>query len=57
VAVRYFCDRCGRETGEGELRPAELSVPPDPDISLDLCPDCAGEVRSNILGQQAIQEV
>jgi len=57
VAVRYFCDRCGRETEEGELRQAELSVPPDPDISLDLCRDCAGEVRSNILGQQAAQQV
>jgi hypothetical protein len=57
VAVRYFCDRCGRETREGDLRRAELSVPPDPDISLDLCQDCAGEVRSNILGQQATQQV
>ena len=53
MAVRYFCDRCGRETQEGELRAAELSIPPDPDISLDLCPACAQLVRSNILGDQA----
>jgi hypothetical protein len=57
VAVRYFCDRCERETQEGELRQAELSVPPDPDISLDLCPDCAGEVRSHILKPQVAQQV
>jgi hypothetical protein len=53
VVVKYICDRCGRETEEGELRAAELSVPPDPDISLDLCPACAGQVRSNILGEKA----
>jgi hypothetical protein len=51
MAVRYFCDRCGKETGEGELRVAELSIPPDPDISLDLCEDCAQEVRVNIVGE------
>ena len=56
MAVRYFCDRCGRETGEGQLRQAELSVPPDPDISLDLCADCARVVRANILGQLAETE-
>jgi hypothetical protein len=51
MAVRYFCDRCDAETGEGELRPAELSIPPDPDIALDLCPDCAREVRASIVGK------
>ena len=56
MAVRYFCDRCGKETGEGELRVAELSIPPDPDISLDLCADCARVVRANILGQLAETE-
>jgi hypothetical protein len=53
VAVRYFCDRCGRETKEGELRPAELSIPPEPDISLDLCPDCAENIRSTIVQTEA----
>ena len=53
MAIKYFCDRCGRETNEGELRSADVSIPPEPDISLDLCPECAGEVRSNILGEQA----
>jgi hypothetical protein len=52
MAVRYFCDRCGNETGEGELRAAELSIPPDPDISLDLCPDCAQLMRSTIVGKE-----
>jgi hypothetical protein len=51
MAVRYFCDRCGKETGEGELRAAELSIPPDPDISLDLCPECARQMRSTIVGK------
>jgi len=53
MAVRYFCDRCGRETEEGELRSAEVSIPPDPDISLDLCAECAEEVRANIVGEHA----
>ena len=52
MATRYFCDRCEAETGPGELRVAELSVPPDPDISLELCPDCVQQVRENILGVQ-----
>jgi hypothetical protein len=51
MAVRYFCDRCETETQEGELRPAELSIPPEPDISLDLCPDCAEQVRPTIVGK------
>ena len=51
MAVRYFCDRCGTETEEGELRAAELSIPPEPDISLDLCPDCAEHMRSEIVGK------
>jgi hypothetical protein len=53
MAVRYFCDRCGRETEEGELRSADLSIPPEPDISLDLCPECVSEVRLNIVGEGA----
>ena len=53
MAVRYFCDRCGNETGEGELRVAELSLPPDPDVALDLCPACAHEVRAQLLGRSA----
>jgi hypothetical protein len=50
MATKYFCDRCGAETGPGELRVAELSIPPDPDISLEVCPDCAQQVRANIVG-------
>jgi hypothetical protein len=55
MAVRYFCDRCGAETGEGELRAAELSIPPEPDISLDLCPDCADLMRSTIVGRTEVE--
>jgi hypothetical protein len=50
MAVRYFCDRCGTETGSDELRQAEFSLPPDPDIALDLCPRCATEVRKQLVG-------
>jgi hypothetical protein len=50
MAVRYFCDRCGNETGPGELRQAELSLPPDPDVTLDLCPSCATDVRGHLFG-------
>ena len=50
MAVRYFCDRCNIEVGEGELRVAELSLPPEPDITLELCSDCADEVRKHLLG-------
>jgi len=46
MAVLYICDRCGNQTGRDELRTAELSLPPDPDIALDLCPDCAGGLRA-----------
>ena len=57
MAVRYFCDRCGRETEDGELRAAELSIPPDPDISLDLCSDCAQYMRSTIVGKEALETI
>jgi hypothetical protein len=50
MATKYFCDRCEAETGPGELRVAELSIPPDPDISLELCADCVQQVRANIVG-------
>jgi hypothetical protein len=52
MAVRYFCDRCGAETREGELRVAELSIPPEPDISLELCEGCAQDARANIVGER-----
>jgi hypothetical protein len=57
VAVRYFCDRCGNETNEGELRVAELSLVPDADVSLELCPACATSVREHLLGQASKSEV
>jgi hypothetical protein len=53
MAVRYFCDRCGAETGPDELRQAEFSLPPDPDVALDLCASCATDVRTHLLGAAA----
>lgn len=51
MAVRYFCDRCDIEVRDhGELRVAELSLPPDPDLTLDLCSSCATDVRTHVLG-------
>ena len=54
MAVKYFCDRCDIEVGEGELRLAELSIPPDPDVSVELCPSCVHEV--NVLFVSATDE-
>jgi hypothetical protein len=51
MAIRYFCDRCGAEVPKEEFRVAELSLPPEPDISLDLCSACAEEVRRHMLGE------
>jgi hypothetical protein len=53
MTVRYFCDRCGNEAGPGELRQSEFSLPPDPDIALDLCPGCVADVRALLLGEAA----
>jgi hypothetical protein len=54
MAVRYFCDRCGRETGEGELRIGRLSIPPDLDVTIDLCPSCEEDARTVFLGNAAL---
>src|SRR4051812_33741210 len=48
MAVIYVCDRCGAHTAPDGLTQAELSLPPDPDISLDLCGDCATQVREHL---------
>ena len=53
MAVIYICDRCDARTEPGELRTAELSLPPDPDIALDLCADCATAVREHLVGAGA----
>ena len=56
MAVKYFCDRCGKETKEGELKVAELSLPPDADVSLELCQACATSVREHLLNQTVVSE-
>jgi hypothetical protein len=56
MAIKYICDRCGAETGENELKVAELSIPPEPDLSLDLCPSCAREVRRHLVGTEQAAE-
>jgi hypothetical protein len=53
MAVKYFCDRCGSETGEGELRVGRLSIPPDLDVTIDLCSTCEEDARMGFLGEAA----
>jgi hypothetical protein len=53
MAVKYFCDRCGVETSEGELKIGKLSIPPDKDVTLDLCPRCEQDAVAGFLGQAA----
>jgi hypothetical protein len=53
MVVKYFCDRCGNETGEGELRIGRLSIPPDLDVTIDLCPRCEEDARTGFLGKAA----
>jgi hypothetical protein len=53
MVVKYFCDRCGNETGEGELRIGRLSIPPDLDVTIDLCPRCEEDARTGFLGNAA----
>ena len=53
MAVIYICDRCGTRTEPNQLRQAELSMPPDPDIALDLCLDCAAAVREHLVAGAA----
>jgi len=49
MAVLYICDRCGNQTGPDDLRAAEFSIPPEPDVALDLCPACVIAVRDYLL--------
>jgi len=53
MAVIYICDRCGARTEPDGLRQAELSLPPEPDIALDLCRECAAEVREHLVAATA----
>jgi hypothetical protein len=53
MAVKYFCDRCGSETQEGELRVGRLSIPPDLDVTIDLCSTCEEDARTGFLGKAA----
>jgi hypothetical protein len=53
MAVKYFCDRCGTETAEGELLIARLSIPPDTDITMDLCSGCSDSVKQHFASEGA----
>jgi hypothetical protein len=53
MAVKYFCDRCGSETGEGELKVGRLAIPPDLDVTIDLCSTCEEDARTGFLGTAA----
>ena len=52
MAILYICDHCGKQTGPDELRTAEFSLPPEPDVALDLCPACARAVREYLVGRR-----
>jgi len=53
MAVIYICDRCEARTEPDALTQAELTLPPEPDIALDLCRECAAAVRDHLVGASA----
>lgn len=46
MALRYFCNKCGEETPERELRAATQAVSPSTDVAIDVCPACAEKLES-----------
>jgi|ERR671936_361921 hypothetical protein len=47
MAVRYFCDNCGVETGAGDLQALVISIPPASE-TFDVCPACARRLRGEL---------
>ena len=47
MAVRYFCDNCGRETHSADLSVMVISVPPHSE-TFDVCPSCAEHMTSEL---------
>jgi hypothetical protein len=54
TVIRYFCDWCGRETSEDEVRIAWVIVPPDPAISMEVCPECARNAATIVLSREPV---
>jgi hypothetical protein len=56
--VRYFCDWCGQETGEDDVRIARILVPPDPPVTMEICSECAKNAAAFALqGEQLVLPV
>jgi hypothetical protein len=47
MAVRYFCDNCGKETRGGELEVLVISIPPQSE-TFDVCPACVRHFRGEL---------
>jgi hypothetical protein len=45
MAVKYFCDRCQREAREWDLKIVRVLAPPEVPLAIEVCPDCAHEIR------------
>lgn len=50
--VRYFCDWCGQETREDDVRIAWVYVRPDPSIKMEICSQCAKNFAAVASGKQ-----
>jgi hypothetical protein len=56
--VRYFCDWCGQETSEDDVRIATVLVrprgpaAPDPPIKMEICSECAKSAAAFASGEQ-----
>ena len=50
--VKYFCDWCGRETGDDEVRIVRVLLPPDPPITMEVCPECAKKLYPELSSSQ-----
>jgi hypothetical protein len=56
VAVKYVCDRCDREMREWDVKLVRVVAPPDLPLAVELCPDCAKEVREYALTKRPADE-
>jgi hypothetical protein len=52
--VKYFCDWCGRETGDDEVRIVRVLLPPDPPITMEVCPECAKSAATLALREEPL---
>jgi len=57
TVVRYFCDWCGQETSEDDVRVAWVLVRPDPSIKMEICSECAKNAAAFASGEQLLLPV